>query len=237
MLLGAVVYWIAWRGTETVRARAWALVGVVLCLAMVAFSQSRSAWVVLVFLLFAILFLRFLRGSQSSIELQLRLFVIGLCGGGIAILLIEYLDLILALLGRDATLTGRTSIWAMVIEVGWDRLWLGHGYRTFWIGLIPFKYESYGNGHNSFIDLWLEMGLVGVAVFFCTLVILAGRAFWRFIKSRDALGQWYVLFVFYIIPFSMTSQVLPNHGTITWVLYVAALLHLSAEPLQRAERA
>jgi O-antigen ligase len=224
MLLGAIVFWVV--SPRTQAARNWAWVGIVLCLLMVLFSQSRTAWIIAAFLLISIPFLRFVQRSDSPIEVQIRLLLIGLSCGFIAILVIEYLNEILALLGRDTTLTGRTDIWAKSIEVGLDRFWFGHGYRSFWTGL----FFNYGHGHNSFLDIWLELGLVGLALFVVTLTAFTIRAIRHLINLQSSFGLWYIMLSIYILLFSMTSQVIPVHGTVTWALYVAVLLHLSDEP-------
>ena len=39
-----------------------------------------------------------------------------------------------SLLGRDRTLTGRTPLWELLLELVWDRPWLGYGFHTFWRG-------------------------------------------------------------------------------------------------------
>jgi O-antigen ligase len=41
-------------------------------------------------------------------------------------------DVFFAILGKDATLTGRTKIWAAVMREIEDRPWLGYGYQAVW---------------------------------------------------------------------------------------------------------
>lgn len=230
MLLGAIVFWVV--PSSSLAARNWAWVGIFLSLLMVVFSQSRTAWLITTFVLISIPFLLYVQRSNSTIEVQIRLLLIGLSFGCLGILAIEYLNEILILLQRDTTLTGRTEIWAKSIEVGLNRFWFGHGYRSFWTGL----FFRYGHGHNSFLDIWLELGLVGISLFTVILAIFLARAVRHLIKIKNVFGLWYILLSIYIILFSLTSQVIPEHGTIIWALYVAMLLQMSRAPTKVYQR-
>ena len=79
---------------------------------------------------------------------------------------------ILALLGRDATLTGRSDIWREVWRAILKRPLLGYGFSAFWIGL---KGEAFNvitmlgfvvlHAHNGFLEIMLELGGTGLASF------------------------------------------------------------------------
>jgi len=57
-----------------------------------------------------------------------------LVGGSVAIWLVGNTAIANAL-GRDVTLTGRTSIWAVVLDKISKHPWLGYGYKGFWLGM------------------------------------------------------------------------------------------------------
>lgn len=83
------------------------------------------------------------------------------------------------LLGRDPTFTSRTDIWALVQTAIADRPVLGWGYGAFWrIDPSPgdILREELGfkvmNAHNSWLDLWLESGLVGLGLAILAVVVL-----------------------------------------------------------------
>lgn len=77
-----------------------------------------------------------------------------------------------ALVGRDATLTGRTEIWALSLDAAGERPVLGYGYGAFWdpdgaeaaARIAARLYWSVPNAHNGLLDLALELGVVGVAL-------------------------------------------------------------------------
>jgi exopolysaccharide production protein ExoQ len=88
-----------------------------------------------------------------------------------------------ALLGRDSTLEGRTSIWDVSLAMVADSLLLGHGYYA---GTSEFAgprlKEIFGpavtDAHNGYLSILLETGVVGLFLFLCAVlsVVLMGTA-------------------------------------------------------------
>lgn len=79
--------------------------------------------------------------------------------------------------GRDTTLTGRTVIWSQVLNVDINPLF-GAGYESFWVGDRVERIARYWSGmvlnqaHNGYIEIYLNLGLVGVA--FLALLLITG---------------------------------------------------------------
>jgi O-antigen ligase len=73
-------------------------------------------------------------------------------------------------LGRNLTLTDRTNIWAAVLKIDPDPV-LGVGFESFWLGdrvdqfysMLP-KERGIGEAHNGYLELYLDLGIVGVAI-------------------------------------------------------------------------
>lgn len=80
---------------------------------------------------------------------------------------IDLMEQIASHLGKDLTLTGRTYLWQLM----WDEImrhpWLGTGYHAFWETLdssSPLTSEftgGKGRGHNGYLDILNELGIVG----------------------------------------------------------------------------
>lgn len=76
--------------------------------------------------------------------------------------------------------TGRTQIWDMLIRYWQDHPWLGSGYGAFWNigGDSPvYEYASnwvtrMGTGHNGYLDLLAQTGVIGVILIVGAVVIL-----------------------------------------------------------------
>jgi O-antigen ligase len=73
----------------------------------------------------------------------------------------------LAVMGRDSTLTGRTEIWSDVLALsanpfigrGFESFWLGDRLRTMWLKFPVFRPIQ---AHNGYLEIYLNLGLVGL---------------------------------------------------------------------------
>jgi exopolysaccharide production protein ExoQ len=84
-------------------------------------------------------------------------------------------------LGKDATLTGRTEFWPQVLESIWQRPVVGYGYQGFWQDWRgadnPAAHIINPNGfvpphsHNGYLEIALALGLIGITLFTCSLLI------------------------------------------------------------------
>jgi exopolysaccharide production protein ExoQ len=77
---------------------------------------------------------------------------------------------ILLFIGKDPTFTGRTDIWGILLSIGIKtHPFLGSGFGVFFIslenlGLIKtLSWVAY-HAHNTYLQVYLEMGIVGVAL-------------------------------------------------------------------------
>jgi exopolysaccharide production protein ExoQ len=140
-------------------------------LALVLATTARTGWLMLIGCLTFI----YLAKSLRRVKRIERLMVVLFLPAGIACtawLVYTFRFDLLALMGKEATLSGRTIIWHAVFLSILKRPWTGFGYRAFWIG---FKGEAIhlalatndpglSNAENGILQLWLEVGLVGVLI-------------------------------------------------------------------------
>ena len=137
-------------------------------------------------------------------------------------------------LGKDATLTGRTAIWgAAELEIA-KQPWLGYGYQSVWatddrwtpLGWIVkhAKFRAY-HAHNSWIDTALGLGRVGLAAWGAVFVEFWLRSLWAVGTSR---GAWLALpfLVIYSVQ-SLTESIAYIYNDFTWVIFVALLTRLA----------
>lgn len=67
------------------------------------------------------------------------------------------------ILNRQETLTGRTDIWEYLIPYAMNHIILGHGYGGFWTD--AHRAATSSHAHNGYLDIILNLGLVGLAFF------------------------------------------------------------------------
>jgi O-antigen ligase len=99
-------------------------------------------------------------------------------------------DTIFALLGRSSTLTGRGGIWQDVIDRASQRPVVGWGFATPWIqadphfdGWIIDHGQSVMQAHNVWLDVWLQLGIVGIVLLALLYLAFLWRA-WFFAVDR-----------------------------------------------------
>jgi len=132
----------------------------------------------------------------------------------------------LGVVGKDATLTGRTELWSALEQLIEQKPLLGWGYRAMFqsadasTALID-RYANFGatTSDNTFLELTLELGLVGACVMFMFVVSTVKRGL-RCIKIGEGLLGWSSLvFVAGALVSGMTVETLAQNQNIEWVLF------------------
>ena len=99
---------------------------------------------------------------------------------------------LLELLGKSGTLTGRQGIWEAVIHLAQQRPAFGWGWVSYWTPWVePFKDLIVRGGvqvmhaHNAWLDVWLQLGILGLVVFGLLVVSTVVRS-WLMATDRLA---------------------------------------------------
>lgn len=140
---------------------------------------------------------------------------------GVAALLAATPTLLETVFDRQPHLTGRVPLWELLLsEHIADRPWLGHGLMAFWPHHEVMAWAP-SHGHNSFIDIALELG-VGASVALATLLA------WPLLRALRQ--QWH----FGTCGRPPSSQPLTN----TWaiVLVVLGVAALARDPMWHAQQ-
>jgi exopolysaccharide production protein ExoQ len=218
-----------------------------LALAAITFGLTRSstmmiAAVACVVVLCAVLLARLVGPSGR----------LGLYGAGAAIVVVVaavavfFRDAALAVLGKSSDLTGRLDIWADVTEMAARRPWFGWGYSSPWLPrAVPFDEPVVRNGveqlqaHNAWIDVWMQLGIVGVVLFAAVVVSVLWRS-WFLAIDRPRVGLVddrpysvtailpLLVSVVLVVQSLMESRILVESG---WVLLVAFAVATKARPV------
>ncbi|WP_226656297.1 O-antigen ligase [Leifsonia sp. LS1] len=88
-----------------------------------------------------------------------------------------------ALLGKSEDLTGRLDIWEKVIGLAQQRPVFGWGWVSYWAPWVsPFHDLAERNGvvylqaHNAWLDVWLQLGVIGLILFGLLIVSTLWRS-------------------------------------------------------------
>ena len=154
--------------------------------------------------------------------------------------------LILDLLGRDLTFTGRNKIWEFGFFISQETMWLGNGYRSFWVDSVTsdfFLFNPYweggkitANGHNGYFDLYFELGLIGVLLFFYWSLDLFKKVFiqHRDHKNLDVFTMFAPPFVLFVYVYNIfETSFLDNRPDQLWVILIIIYLQFSSLKVKR----
>ena len=140
-------------------------------------------------------------------------------------------DTILGSVGKDTTLTGRSEIWSAVLEMIAKKPLLGYGYGAFWIennseSTIVQQTIQWNapNAHNGFLDLWLELGLLGFSVFLIGFVINLLKAIYLIRWNQTSESLWLLVYFTVIILSNLAETTFLEQNSLQWILYVSAIL-------------
>jgi exopolysaccharide production protein ExoQ len=200
-------------------------------LPLLVLAHSAGALLSLVIVLGAYMILIIPRPAyRRSPPLWLGLLPLLLAAG---VLLITNAGTFLSLLGRDSSLTGRVPLWVAIEHAISRRFWLGYGYALFWVRQTGSLQEVVATGwnalsaQNGYLDLALDLGMVGVGLFFCSLVSAIRNGFRALNNKGIRTPSWPLLFVVFFAVQNIHESDLLRLGTFMWVPFVATSVALS----------
>jgi O-antigen ligase len=135
-------------------------------------------------------------------------------------------DAALALLGKDATLSGRTKIWSLVIVGLSEHIALGGGYGAGMVLVQPaleadFGGNRIGHAHNGYLDLAIDVGLVGLIMIMLIIGAIGIAAVRRFFgQENDAIAPLGIQYVIFYLLGNVAGSFLFNHNSIYLLIVI-----------------
>lgn len=174
-------------------------------LVIIAETQSVGSWVV------TGLCLVFVAGMTLLSRVGRRethVWVLGFLSIAVGASTIVYMNSnsLLSVLGKDPTMTGRTAIWASLLRSVEQRPVLGYGFRAFWKPSVgsssaaPIQGRPPGltYAENGVLELWLDSGAVGVALYLLIYLRAVKNAIFCFRRNPSPAVMWYATLLFYV---------------------------------------
>ena len=196
-------------------------------------STTIAALVVFLISIFLILFFQM---ERKRFDLFIILFLgFILVGSLIVSVVASNADAIFGSFGRDATISGRTLIWPLLINKIQERPWLGYGYDTFWKGgwegevadiwrALIAGFEP-PHAHNGFLEICLDIGFLGLAIFVIWFVFSCLRSLAWLHKNQTIEGIAPIILLIHILLLSLTESYFMR-GNIYWLIYVTMTLSI-----------
>uniref|UniRef100_A0A0C1RCN2 O-antigen ligase-related domain-containing protein n=1 Tax=Tolypothrix bouteillei VB521301 TaxID=1479485 RepID=A0A0C1RCN2_9CYAN len=206
--------------------------GLSLSVSLLLLSKSKSSWIGF---LLSLTLLPILSFSGWHYKLRTIMYVIAvLIVGSIAVLVFgNFETIVVDILRKPPDFNGRFIIWQLAIESGLKQLWLGYGYGAFWRtsegesivnstwAALEHDNAKEFHAHNGFIDLFLQLGVVGLLLFMLSFVSTLIRVINLIHLTRTIESFWMLEFMVlaFVLQISETLTLI-SHST-HCAIYVA----------------
>jgi O-antigen ligase len=208
-------------------------------------SKSTTSFLVLVFAcgLFLLLNYQHRRGRQ----IVPTRFVCGLLLAGLFIhcgmeLLFgsSLYEIVLESQGKDATLTGRTDLWHDLWKMGQRHSLLGAGYEGFWttnncLQLQEVHFWGPRQSHNGYIEIWLNLGLVGLVLF----ALVVGHAFHGttpLFQTEFEYGTFRLIVLLITLLHNYSEAGFPRTQHLVWFVFLLVVINVKSGQAISAEK-
>lgn len=126
-------------------------------------------------------------------------------------------------------------MWILCFAMALRRPWLGYGFNAFWQGregpsarIARALDFTALHAHNGFLEILLDLGLVGLLVFGIGFVIYVWRACSLLRKPRLEFA-WPLMCLTFVFLANLTEGPLVSRNDFFWVLYTATAFNLFAQ--------
>ena len=228
VVLGAIVFLLL--ALDSRRHRYWLWGGFGLSVLLILLTASKTALLLFLTVVILLPIYKALR-RKDTIVIPLVITLI-LVAGSIAAVVVSNWENILLGLGRDATLSGRTNLWEVAIEKIAERPWLGYGYQGFWQegggAEVIWQAEGYKppHAHNGYINITLDLGLIGLLFFLLTIAVTYVRAITLLRSGKTNIELWPIFYVTFFFMYNVSENTIITHNSIFWALLVAVALSM-----------
>ncbi|MGI2902620.1 O-antigen ligase family protein [Tolypothrix sp. VBCCA 56010] len=206
----------------------WA--GLIFSVILMELSTSKTSLVLsFVLILIIILYKNFRwQGKISVVFTNIGILILG-C---VAVLVLTYWIELLTGLGRDPSLTGRTPIWGYALTRLMERPLLGYGRGAFWAPNSQYAVEagqaiSSGwiapHAHNGFVDLALDVGLIGLSLFLISYFTVFLRALKQAYVTKNPEEIWPLVYLTFLAMNNVTESCLLYGANLYWVLFTTVV--------------
>ncbi len=183
------------------------------------------------------------RIGRVQIAGELRVILLAMIVTVILVSVFWVVPLIVQAMGRDLTFSGRTELWKWAIAIGDDTPWLGSGYRGFWNdkntmyffeffawertadGELSDSFTGPTHAHSGYVDLWLELGWIGVAVFAGVICSAFAKIACCFRRGRSDVAIGFSAVTCFLLAYAFTAKSIMQQTEDLWFLFVIFYLY------------
>lgn len=139
--------------------------------------------------------------------------------------------------GRDPTLTGRTDLWRILLEMKTNSL-VGTGYESFWLGpRLKWVWEKFAAGiaeaHDGYLEVYLNLGAIGLLLM-AGFLVTSYRTIVKRLTSSPSLASLSLAMWTILLFYNVTESALKSH--LMWVTFLFGAIVVPQRADDRARR-
>jgi exopolysaccharide production protein ExoQ len=214
--------------------RIWFSLGFCLALATLIASQAKSSYTICAGALALLpLYRTFLQRYRTKALFISTSLIFSIASISWVSTNIEFI--IVDVLGKSLTLNGRQAVWEHLFSRIAERPWLGYGLDAFWknsdeIWLAQNSLHWFsGHAHSGFIDITLQLGLVGLSLFVLSFILILIRVIYLLEVTKRI--EYFLMLSFLVVMFSSQFSVGLSilNRNIFWCFYVTVAATTAVE--------
>jgi exopolysaccharide production protein ExoQ len=221
-------------GISAKRYRTCCKICCLLSVVIILLAQSGTSLISVIFIFTTAQALKLVsfKSKQSVLAILLLLIFIAL---SLFLMMINFHTFLNAF-DKDITLTGRTPLWSDLWGFVQQKPWLGYGFGTFFSSghqetATIWRMHDWvpPHAHNGFIQIWLDIGVVGLAVFSISYFGCIFNALFKYLSSQDLKMFWIFLLLLYTVFFNLTEVSFLSQSEL-WILSITAIYSMKTTP-------
>jgi O-antigen ligase len=210
-----------------------------LLLFLIGMSQSRGAWIDTAGMLVFVAWLSTIRRVRAR-ELAPILLVTAAVSLAAIALGVYFWPLLATHMGKDASMSGRTTIYTEVWRSIMKRPTLGYGFGAFWYSgniesqriALAVRWPNIGYSENGFLEVALQIGFIGVGLIFAMMARAAYQGI-RLLRSPRYVPRigWFLTILVLVLLTNVDAGWFMTLNTLDWVLLLIACIGMNRQEL------
>jgi exopolysaccharide production protein ExoQ len=210
-----------------------ALAGLIATFILLLGSLSKTA--LISFLLLLSLMPLYKIAKQGKYRVFLFFMAFSILSVTAVLVLMNLETIVVGYLGKNLEFNGRLPVWKLAIEQGLYQPWLGYGFNGFWTSdaCKHILYSTWANSdpgfksgevtfhaHDSFVDVFLQLGSIGLFMFVTSLLLCLKRVINLILRTRVPEYFWMILFLGCFFIFNFIEGAIVFGQNMMWIIYI-----------------
>jgi exopolysaccharide production protein ExoQ len=204
--------------------------GMVLTMVVWLFWQANSMTSLACFVLAIALLVATSFPALARRPTAIHLLVVVTLSAAYSVLFLDVGAILLGVMGRDPTLTGRTELWDRVLGLTTNPFF-GTGFESFWLGkrlerLWSIYWWHPNEAHNGYLEVFLNLGWTGAALF-AILLVTGYRKVVTSFRRDPAIGRLSLAYFVAAVAYNFSEAAIKALHPV-WIAFLLAIFASSA---------